>query len=145
MQQSPKCVVVRNEYLREMLSGKPVQGKRLLEPLKALSLAEGLPFNVLEDADVVNLAELHKHEADLWLCLEGEVTFVYGGEMVDPWPTRRPDGTVDEGELKAKEIRNGTEAVLKSGDWLYIPAGAPHQHKCAGVARLVIIKIPAKA
>ena len=34
--------------------------------------------------------------------------------------------------------------ILKQGDWLWIPAGEPHQHSATGTARLVIIKIPSK-
>ena len=82
------------------------------------------------------------HEADLWHCLEGEVFFVCGGEMVDPWFGENADGSENKNEVTAKEIKNGTTFVLKPGDWLYIPAGVAHQHKCEKVVRLAIIKIP---
>jgi len=62
--------------------------------------------------------------------------------MVDPWVKQNADGTLDEREIKAKEITGGTEVKLKPGDWLYIPAGEAHTHKTEGIARLVIIKIP---
>lgn len=137
-----KCVLVKKEEIDKTLMSEPKDGKKLLEPLKSFAAANSLPFNILEDKNVVNEAEVHRHEADLWHCLEGEVIFIYGGEMVEPWPKKNPDGTVDEREWKAKEIRNGMEAVLRPGDWLYVPAGEPHQHKCQGTARLVIIKIP---
>lgn len=138
-----KCVLVRKEEIAKTLATAPTQGKKLLEPLKGLAAANKLPFNILEDKEVLNNeAEIHKHEGDLWLCLEGEVTFIYGGELFEPWPKKLPDGKVDEREWKAKEILGGTESVLKPGDWLWIPAGQPHQHQCSGVSRLAIIKIP---
>lgn len=135
---------MRGEEIIKTLSQEAVPGKRLLEPLKSRALAEQLPINILEDTKVSNEAEVHRHEGDLWYCIEGEVTFVYGGELVEPWAKQLPDGGTDDYEIKAKEITNGTEAVLKPGDWLWIPAGQPHLHKTAGTARLVIIKIPAK-
>ena len=135
------CVFVSKEEINKTLANGPQDGKRLLEPLKSFAAANKLPFNILEDKNVINEAEVHRHEADLWHCLEGEVEFIYGGEMVEPWPKKNADGSIDEREWKAKEIKNGTKVVMKSGDWLYIPAGEPHQHKCVGLARLIIIKI----
>ncbi len=125
-----------------MLKIAPTDGKRLLEPLKSLAALHKLPLNILEDQNVSNDAEVHAHESDLWLCLEGEITFVCGGEMIEPWFGKKADGSPNENELKAKEIRGGTEIVLKPGDWLWIPVGEPHLHHTKGVARLVIIKIP---
>lgn len=135
-------VLVRKEEIDKTLASEPAPGKKLLEPLKSFAQANRLSFNILEDSDVINEAEVHRHEGDLWHSLEGEVTFVYGGEMVDPWPKKNPDGSTDEREWKAKEIQGGTNVVLKPGDWLWIPPGEPHQHRCVGVSRLVIIKIP---
>ncbi len=136
------CVYVKRELINETLGSATRQGKKLLEPLKTISKESKLPLNILEDKDVINEAEIHTHEGDLWQCLEGEVTFIFGGELVDPWKKKNADGTEDEREIKANEIRNGTETVLRPGDWLWIPPGQPHQHVCKGVARLAIIKIP---
>lgn len=134
--------MIKKEDIEKTLKSPSSQGKRLLEPLKIFSKENSIPLNVLEDNNVVNEAEVHKHEADLWCCLEGEVTFIYGGEIVNPWVKKNADGTLDEREIKAKEIIGGTEVLLKPGDWLFIPAGEPHMHKTDGVARLIIIKIP---
>ena len=138
------CALVRSDEISNTLSQEPVQGKRLLEPLKARALAEKLPINILEDKEVSNEAEVHRHEGDLWHCLEGEVAFIYGGEMVSPWAKQLSDGGTDDREIKAKEITHGIEAILKPGDWLWIPPGQPHSHRTDNTARLAIIKIPAK-
>lgn len=139
----PKCILVRKEEIDKTLAAPPVVGKKLLEPLKSFSTVSNLPFNILEDANLLeNDAEVHKREGDLWFCLEGEVKFIYGGELVESWTVKNSDGTLNENEIKAKEIKSGTEAVLKPGDWLWIPAGQPHKHLCPGITRLVIIKIP---
>lgn len=140
----PRCILVKDYQVKETLKTPAAQGKRLLEPLKTYAAANKLPLNILEDKEVVNEAEVHRHEGDLWFCLEGEVTFLYGGEMVSPWAKKLADGGVDDKEIKANEIKNGTESVLKPGDWLWIPAGQPHSHKTNGTARLAIIKIPAE-
>lgn len=138
-----KTVFVSKDQFAETLATVPAPGKKLLEPFKAFAAATGLPFNILEDCQVLeNDAEVHRHEADLWLCLEGEVTFICDGEMVEPWHGKLPDGTTNPNELKAKSIRGGVTHILKPGDWLWIPAGVPHQHNCSDTARLVIIKIP---
>ncbi len=137
-----KSVVIQNQDIQGILSELPVQGKRMMEPLKTFSKTEGVSFNILEDTAVSNDAEVHTHEADLWGCLQGEVTFTIGGEMVDPKPSVGKNGHVNERELKAKQIKGGSEIVLKPGDWLWIPAGEPHLHKAEGTARLIIIKIP---
>lgn len=138
------CVFVQKSNIDETLAQTPAQGKRLLEPLKALAAEQKLPLNILEDKEVSNEAEVHRHEGDLWYCLEGEATFVYGGEMVAPWAKQLPDGGTDDREIKAKKIADGTEAVMHAGDWLWIPAGQPHSHRTEKTARLAIIKIPAK-
>jgi len=139
---SGKSVLLRKKDFDEAIANEPAVGKRLLEPLRTFSAENKLPLNILEDKEISNDAEVHTNEGDLWNCLEGEVTFIYGGEMVDPWTSKNPDGSLNEREIKAKEIRNGTKTILKAGDWLWIPAGVPHQHICNDLARLVIIKIP---
>lgn len=139
-----KCAFISKDLIDSTLSSPSADTptKKLLEPLKAFSALNKVPMNILEDVNISNEAEIHKHEADLWFCLEGEVTFIYGGEMVDPWVKKNADGSIDDREWKAKEIKGGTEVVMKPGDWLWIPAGEPHQHKTSTKARLVIIKVP---
>ena len=131
------CFLVKKELIDQTLKTGAQPGKNLLEPLKFLATENKLPFKILEDKDVVNEAEVHKTEGDLWYCLEGEVKFIYGGELVEP-------REVKTNELKAGGIKGGSEIILKPGDWFWIPAGQPHQHSCSGTARLMIIKIPQK-
>lgn len=137
-----KCAFIQKSDIEKTLESKPTEGKKLLEPLKTFALSNKVPFNILENKDIENEAEIHHHEGDLWHCLEGETAFICGGEMVNPWFKDLGDGKVDEREVKAKEIKGGVEKVLKPGDWLWIPAGVPHQHKATGVSRLIIIKVP---
>lgn len=135
------AIFVPKEKIDETLSTTPAEGEHLVEPLKAFAFQTGFPAKILEDVRVQNEAEIHRTEGDLWQCLEGTVTFICGGELVDPWQVQKADGSEDANELKAKNIRGGITQVLKPGDWLWIPPGEPHQHSAEGVARLLIIKV----
>lgn len=138
------CVFLPKQKIDETLNQPSVDGKRLLDPLKSFSKERGLPLNILEDKNVSNEAEVHRHEDDLWICLSGEVTFTVGGEMDAPWAKPLTDGGADDREIKAKKINNGTRYTLHEDDILYIPAGQPHTHETKTEARLYIIKLPAK-
>ena len=144
MTQDPKgCVFVSEAEIAKTLETSPTQGKRSLQPFKDFAAANKLPFIILEDHNVTNDFEVHREEADLWLCLEGEVTFTYGGELIDGKPKDLGAGRVDEREWKSEEAKGTLTQILSPGDWLYIPPGAPHKHDCPnGTARLLIIKIP---
>lgn len=134
---------MRREQIDEVLAANPKEGKTVIEPFRTFAREKGLPFVILEDSHALsNEAELHKTNGDLWFCLEGEAEFTYGGKMVNPQVKVRKDGTRDENELLAHKIDGGTEIKMKQGDWLWIPAGVPHQHRSQGVARFVVIKIP---
>lgn len=137
-------VVVPKKLTDEALANQPMQGSRHLEPLKSFIKEKQLPIIVLEDKEVVNDAEIHKQTGDFFDCLEGEVVFICGGELVSPWMQKNEDGTLNENELRSKTIQGGEQIILKPGDALWIPAGCSHQHSCCGVARLRVVKIPRK-
>lgn len=137
------CILISASDITKTLLSAPLKGKRLLEPLKSISSTHHIPMNLLEDVEVKETeAEVHLHEADLWFGLEGEVAFVCGGTLVQPTHTKRTDGTENPNELKGEDIVGGREIIVRSGDWLWIPAGQPHKHTCEGVGRVMIIKIP---
>ena len=136
------CVLFGKESLDTVLAQEIKEGKRELEPLKSFSKLEGIPFNILEDTNVVSEIEIHINMADLWHCIEGEVTFTLGGTPVEPYKKVNKDGSLSETEIRAERVDGSDEKVLRPGDWLWIPAGVPHSHKTTGTARLVIIKVP---
>jgi len=121
-----QCIVIRKEKIYKSLKTRPTPGKKLLKLYNRSDSVKRLPLNILEDNKIINDAEIHKQTGDLFFCLEGEAIFIYGGK------------------LHGKKIAGGKETVLKPGDWLWIPPGQPHQHKCLGVTRLIIIKIPSR-
>src|SRR3989344_3888221 len=59
------CAVVRKSDIDATLASPTAQGKRLLEPLKAMAAELKLPLNILEDKEVSNEAEVHRHEGEL--------------------------------------------------------------------------------
>ena len=123
--------------IKESLAKEPFDGKHQLEPLSLVSKEKGVSFNILEDHNFLEgQPEAHRHEADLWFGLEGEMKFAVGGELVEPFAKEG-----DDNEIKAKKISGGVEVVLKAGDVLFIPTGVPHSHTSAH-GRAFIIKIP---
>ena len=138
-----KAIYVSRPQIDETLMTPPAQGKRGVEPFLAFAKTHNLPFQILEDTNVSdNNVEIHHKEDDLWQCLEGEAIFLCDGKMGDTWLSKHKDGTENSDEVRSKTIVGGVTYVLKPGDWLWIPAGVPHQHSAQGTARLVIVKIP---
>lgn len=140
-----KTIYVPKEDIGATLDKPPVKGKNLLEPFRTFALENKLPFSILEDTAVSNDAEVHAREGDLWFGLEGEATFLCGGELVEPKYRLNADGTENKDEAYSPKIKDGVEFIVRAGDWLWIPAGEPHQHSAKQTARLVIIKIPLPA
>jgi len=64
-------------------------------------------------------AEVHSRDTDIIYVLEGSVTFVTGGTLVDPTITG-PD------EIRGSRIDGGTARALSKGDVMVVPAGVPH-------------------
>ena len=128
--------------IEQTLTTKAETGKRLLQPLKDFSIGSNISFHILEDVEIENPPEVHMHEADLWIGIEGEVTFIVGGKLIDERSQINSDGVINENEKTGLKIEGGAEYIVRAGDVLHIPAGVPHLHKAKGVARMHIIKIP---
>ena len=65
-------------------------------------------------------AELHEHDADLFVIESGSATLVVGGRMPGA-------ATSAPGELRAAAIEGGTKRTLSAGDIVHIPSRTPHQ------------------
>ena len=136
-----KWAVIRGREIQEILKKPPTKGKKHLEPLKSRLIAGEIPFGIMEDSEVAETeSEIHKHEGDLWFCLEGEAEFVCGGELISERTRNDTDGK----ELYGTGIEGGEKIILFPGDWLWIPAGVPHLHRALGTSRLIIIKLPSE-
>ena len=65
-------------------------------------------------------AEVHQSWNDNIFMQAGEASFVVGGVAEDA-QEREP------GELRGSSIRGGNSIVMHKGDYLFVPAGLPHQ------------------
>jgi hypothetical protein len=103
---------------------------------------DGAPFLYLEENDKEGNAEIHGCIEDAFLVQRGLPIFIVGGELDNPWVK---EGTkAEDGELRAKTIRNGTKIGLKPGDVLRVPAGTPHQRLPNGLIFMQVFKVPRK-
>lgn len=64
--------------------------------------------------------ELHENFADLFYILDGHVTLLTGGKVVDA-------KTIAPGEVRGPSVKGGSAQELKAGDVVHIPADTPHQ------------------
>jgi quercetin dioxygenase-like cupin family protein len=63
--------------------------------------------------------EIHAHDTDILLVMEGTATFVTGGQAEGA----KPSG---EGEMRGEKITGGTRHELQKGDVVVVPNGVPH-------------------
>ena len=64
-------------------------------------------------------AEVHTRDTDIIYVLQGSVTFVTGGTVIDPQTTAAD-------EIRGARIEGGTTRALNTGDVMVVPAGVPH-------------------
>ncbi len=137
------CSILTKQAIDQLLLSPSLPGKHTLESWKQSPESKVIPFTILEDVTYIERrAELHLREADVFYCLEGEATFVYGGELVDGHERVNADGTTNPNEWRGSDIRNATVVTVQIGDWVWIPAGQPHYHFSKTRARLLVIKVP---
>lgn len=77
-------------------------------------------YTMLAIREANGSAELHEHEADIFVVESGQATIVTGGKIVAP-RTQKP------GEIRGTSIEGGERHPLAPGDIVHIPAGTPHQ------------------
>jgi mannose-6-phosphate isomerase-like protein (cupin superfamily) len=65
-------------------------------------------------------AEVHQNWSDNIFIQEGETSFIVGGAATDA-KEREP------GEFRGSAISGGKTIVMHRGDYLFVPAGVPHQ------------------
>lgn len=66
------------------------------------------------------VVELHTRDTDVFYIVQGDATFVTGGEGTNMHE-------VSPGEWRGKSIAGGTPHHLEAGDIIVIPNGVPHQ------------------
>jgi glc operon protein GlcG len=88
--------------------------------LKGIPLLETMGYKIhASRREAQGLAEVHARDTDIIYVLDGSVTFVTGGVIVDP-------KAVDQDEIRGARIEGGTLHALNKGDVMVVPAGTPH-------------------
>jgi hypothetical protein len=76
--------------------------------------------DMMSRRDTSGIHERHENFTDIFVVQRGRARLLYGG-------TADGERSSSPGEWRGGTIRNGTEAELKAGDIVVIPAGIPHQ------------------
>jgi mannose-6-phosphate isomerase-like protein (cupin superfamily) len=79
-------------------------------------------------------AEWHEKQADIIVIMEGSVTIVYGGTIVNGKPTAA-------GEIRGDSIADGKQARLGPGDIFRISPKTPHQMMVTGKLNYFVAKV----
>jgi mannose-6-phosphate isomerase-like protein (cupin superfamily) len=77
-------------------------------------------YTMLAVRKATGSAELHEHEADVFVVESGQATLLTGGKIVNPQKQK-------EGEIRGTSIEGGERQQIGAGDIVHIPAGMPHQ------------------
>jgi mannose-6-phosphate isomerase-like protein (cupin superfamily) len=77
-------------------------------------------YTLLAFREATGSAEVHEHEADVFVIESGAATLVSGGSVVSPRVEKA-------GEIRGSSIQGGQRRPLAAGDIVHIPAGVPHQ------------------
>jgi mannose-6-phosphate isomerase-like protein (cupin superfamily) len=80
----------------------------------------GNHLTMLAHRETSGSSELHEHDADVFMIVEGDATLVYGGKMVNAH-------TESAGELRGSGVDGGEKQTLAVGDVVHIKPNIPHQ------------------
>ncbi|MCI0738295.1 MAG: heme-binding protein [Gemmataceae bacterium] len=105
--------------------------------VKGVPLIETRDFKVhASRREAPGLAEVHTNEIDVIYVLEGEATFVVGGEVVG-------GKHIAADEIRGPSIKGGKSFQMKKGDVVTVPAGAPHWFQFVrGPFLYYVVKVP---
>jgi len=107
------------------------------QPLRSTPLFQLPPYAVnIEYRTAVATSAVHETEAELFYVIDGGGTFVVGGELTEPQRTNAQN-------LTGKAITGGTTQKVSKGDFMLVPAGAPHWFSAIdGTITLMSLHLP---
>jgi len=107
------------------------------QPLRSTPLFQLPPYAVnLEYRTAVATSAVHETEAELFYVIDGGGTFVVGGELTESQRTNAQN-------LTGKAITGGTTQKVSKGDFMLVPAGAPHWFSAIdGTITLMSLHLP---
>ena len=77
-------------------------------------------YTMLAYRSETGAAEVHEHEADVFVIQTGSGSLLEGGTITQPTTTKP-------GEIRGKSSRGGKTVAVAPGTIVHIPAGVPHQ------------------
>lgn len=80
----------------------------------------GNHYTMLAYRTATGSAEVHDHEADIFVIESGSGSMIEGGKLVNG-KAEKP------GEIRGSSISGGKKVSVATGDVVHIPAGVPHQ------------------
>jgi len=88
--------------------------------MKGVPLLETMGYKIhASRREAQGQAEIHTRDTDIIYVLDGSVTFVTGGTVLNPT-------LVGDDEIRGSRIDGGTLHALNKGDVMVVPAGTPH-------------------
>ena len=88
--------------------------------IKGMPLLETMGYKIhASRREAQGEAEVHTRDTDVIYVLDGSVTFVTGGALVDA-------KVAGQDEIRGSRIDGGTLHALSAGDVIVVPAGTPH-------------------
>src|SRR6476620_4786680 len=107
------------------------------QPLRSSPLFQSPPYAVnIEYRTAVATSAVHEAEAELFYVIDGGGTFVVGGQLTEPQRTNAQN-------LTGKAITGGTSQKVTKGDFMWVPAGAPHWFSAIdGTVTLMSLHLP---
>jgi mannose-6-phosphate isomerase-like protein (cupin superfamily) len=107
------------------------------QPLRSTPLFQSPPYAVnIEYRTGVATSAVHETEAELFYVIDGGGTFVVGGQLTEPQRTNAQN-------LTGKAITGGTTQKVTKGDFMFVPAGAPHWFSAIdGTVTLMSLHLP---
>ena len=107
------------------------------QPLRSAPLFQSAPYAVnIEYRTAVATSAVHETEAELFYVIDGGGTFVIGGQLTESQRTNAQN-------LSGKAITGGTSQKVAKGDFMWVPAGAPHWFSAIdGTVTLMSLHLP---
>jgi mannose-6-phosphate isomerase-like protein (cupin superfamily) len=133
---SPRRLLGLDRFRRPCADPAPVSNAvQILSASRLAALADSVPAgastsiqlvkwdglsNMMSRRDTSGIHERHEAFSDIFVVQRGRARLLYGG-------TAEGERASSPGEWRGGTIRGGTEAEIKPGDIVVIPAGVPHQ------------------
>jgi mannose-6-phosphate isomerase-like protein (cupin superfamily) len=93
------------------------------------------PYSINMEHRLMNqAASVHETEAEMFYVIDGAGTLVTGGKLIEEKRTNAEN-------LSGTGIEGGVSKRVSKGDWILVPAGAPHQFPAVEAGGLTLMSL----